>query len=269
MLCYLMPAPANSYQSLPLFQALPSAPPSPTSFTPSPPSLPHPPTLNPPCLCLPPTPHLPRPAVYRGTWRGSMVAIKVVDCDRRDSVAEDVMAEAFLSKGLVHDNIVRVRACMQWCKGGVRWGQGTREGKERGWGRGGGLEGRKEGRKVVGVHLAGDRQAEKEGGWGGRGQVREGRRGLGDGECGCHAMMAWRLEGRRTCLRCLWAAGCALRNSFGNAAVDGWQLQPHRLGLAQCHGSYRCCHCGCPHFPLPVPARPNCRPSPMTSTAGL
>ncbi|GAB4813700.1 hypothetical protein N2152v2_000746 [Parachlorella kessleri] len=45
--------------------------------------------------------------VYRGFWKGGVVAVKVVDCNRHGSLADDVMAEAVLSKGLVHENIVR------------------------------------------------------------------------------------------------------------------------------------------------------------------
>lgn len=77
------------------------------------PHTPHPtPTPHPHCtharvhpthpLSLPPL------AVYRGLWKGGVVAVKVIDCDRPDSVAEDVLAEAVLSQGLVDQHIVRV-----------------------------------------------------------------------------------------------------------------------------------------------------------------
>jgi hypothetical protein len=50
------------------------------------------------------------PAVYRGIWNGDAVAVKVINCDRPESLAEDLLAEAVLSQGLVNPNIVRVRA---------------------------------------------------------------------------------------------------------------------------------------------------------------
>ena len=92
-------------------------------------------------LLQPPSPHLdpltnPLPptccctvAVYRGMWRGSVVAVKLIECARAappggspaassGSAVEAALAEAQLSKSLDHPSIVKVR----W--GGAGWGGG-------------------------------------------------------------------------------------------------------------------------------------------------
>jgi hypothetical protein len=72
---------------------------------------PHSDPPNPPTRCT--------AAVYRGMWRGRVVAVKLIECTRpasggspaasSGSAVEAALAEAQLSKSLDHPSIVKVR----------------------------------------------------------------------------------------------------------------------------------------------------------------